>query len=277
MRSIRVHLLVLLLLLVAPVASAALVTNPGIAITRQVTIQPIVVSNDNGANASVYFGSPANTAAIQDSVGVIWSQAGIDVRWLIPNFFQNTIANVGSLPTNTERPVGDLDAILNAGQAAGVASANPKTLNFYFIRITPGFPMLSAGSVAGRSQVDNTGGAMFVGSNLPGLLFNGDPLGNNLIAKTIAHEIGHNLGLEHFNTDTINLLHESGSTLPTVGATLNSDQIVLARSSRFAVAVPEPSTWAGLAAAFGVFIVGRTKERVGRTKERQRFSSGKKS
>ena len=221
-------------------AEAALVINPGIPITHRVNVQPIVLADDDGSNPATYLG--ASTGDIHHQIDQIWAQAGIDVTWSDPNSWNHSFANFGNMPASTTRPRSDLDAILAAGVAGGLTSPDPHVLNMFFVRISPGHAQLSENSVAGLAQLVGGASTMFVGSNLPGLMFQGDPLGNDLVAKVIAHEIGHNLGLPHLN-EPQNLMLESDGVQP-VNAILNPTQIARARTSSFAVAVavPEPTT-----------------------------------
>ena len=91
----------------------------------------------------------------------------------------------------------------------------------------------------GLSQNPGSGSTIHIGDNLPGAFVMGEPLGQH-IAATIAHEIGHSLGLYHI-TETENLMLKMG-TLQPVSAKLNSSQINIALSSQFVTAVPEPGS-----------------------------------
>ena len=241
LQIVRAGWLMLLCLLLSPGdCFAALVTNPALPITRQVTVQPIIVSDDDGSNTAGYLGTVLQTAAIQDDIDFIWAQAGIDIEWRIPNFWDNTFANFGNLLPTQTRPIGDLAQIVTNGAAAGVASPDSSVLNMYFVEIVPFFAQTSLLTANGLAQLGGVGSAIHVGDNLPGAIFMGEPIGQHVSAQVIAHEIGHNLGLDHIS-DAQNLMLEMG-TLQPVSAALNQSQITIARSSQFATAVPEPGS-----------------------------------
>ncbi len=207
-------------------ASAALVTNSALAITDVVNIQTIIVSDDSGANTAEFFGNSAQQSIIEGFIDDIWAQAGIDINFLPSNSWNSSLANSGSGTLTDTRPTSDLNSIVADGAAAGVASTNPDVINMYFVNIAAGFTLLSENTAAGLAFVDGNGITQYVGTNL--LSFTG---GQEVIASVVAHEIGHNLGLDHL-TEVENLL-DSGSA----GQRLNSAQISTALASNFSVAV----------------------------------------
>jgi hypothetical protein len=232
MDMIRVSCLALLLALSS---QAALIVNSPQSITQTVYVQPVVVSDTNGTNTATFLGNATQMAAILGLVDQIWAQAGIDVEWLSATAYNNTFANIGSATTTTARPTSDLPTIVNNGDAAGVANSSSTTIAMYFVRAAAGFPVLSLNSAAGLAYVDGNGITMYVGSNL--LTFQA---GLEAIASVIAHEIGHNLGLDHL-VEAENLMQQGGS--PDQGERLNAAQITIALNSPLSVAVPEPGTY----------------------------------
>ena len=229
-----------LLVALVGLAPAALITNPGQAITQQVTVQ--IIQTQLGPPASgtpaTVFGDAAQRASIEAMVDLIWAQAGIDVLFLpTTNLWVNSFAYEGTAGSNNPRPDTDLDTMVTQGILNGVANANPLVINMYFVNIVPGFSFTSANTVNGLAYVGGNGIAAFVGSNLLGFLG-----GREAIASVIAHEIGHNLGLDHL-VETENLMQSGGS--PNQGERLNSAQIQAALNSPFStdlVTVPEPGT-----------------------------------
>jgi len=196
--------------------------------THMVTIQPIIVSDDNGSNTATFFGSATEQNMIEGLIDNIWGQAGVDVKFLAANVWSNTFANSGNGGT---RPGSDLRTIVNSGNTAGVTHTNPDFINMFFVNIAVGFDSLPLNNAAGFAFVGGNGITQYVGSSLPG---SGN--GRDVIASVVAHEIGHNLGL--FHTVNVNNLMTPGGN----SDDLTSSQISTALDSRFVVsAVPVPA------------------------------------
>lgn len=253
MKYLRTSVILLCVLSSASQAMAALSINAALPITERVTVQPIIVSNDDGSNTAEYFGTPSQQAEIIGFVNQIWAQAGIEVSFLTPNTWNNTFANVGT-SAPAPRPTSDLNTIVTTGDAAGVGHVDPLVLDIYFVEIAAGFPNTSENTANGLAFRPGNGVSQHVGDNLPGFLG-----GREVIASVVSHEIGHNLGLPHI-VEIENLMQAGGS--PNPGERLNASQISTALASNFSVAVPEPSGLAVLATAAVVFTNRRQKRKI---------------
>ncbi len=189
-------------------------------IEEVVRIQPIIVSNSNGSNTAEFFGTAEQEREIKNLINDIYFQAKVEIRWEAARSWNNSFANVGSGGT---RPVDDINRIIADGTAAGVTSSASRTLNMFFVETTPGSANLSEDQVNGLA-LDGINGITFqVGDNLPTF-----PEGRQTVANVAAHEIAHNLGLEH-SSGTSNLLN------PVVtDNNLTRAQIAIIKESRFA-------------------------------------------
>ncbi len=202
-----------------------------------VTIQPIVLSNDDGSNTAEFLGNAAQEADVKQKVDAIYAQAGIDVLWLPAVTWDNTNVNVGD-NGNTgdpndpgggpdgpggERPQGDLAEILTEGDDAGFGSADPLVIDMYFVELVPGFDDPGENTANGLARLGDAGVAIHIGDNLPAT-----EQGRVVISEVVAHEIGHNLGLEHLEV-VGNLLAPGG--FDNGGSDLTDEQIIIALNS----------------------------------------------
>jgi hypothetical protein len=177
------------------------------------------------------FGNTTQRANIEASIDEIWAQAGIDIAFLPTiNRYNDTFAYQGTAGSGT-RPSGDLSTVFNNAQnEGGILHSDSLVLNMMMVNAVPAFAPLGENSTAGYARVGGNGIMGYVGDNL--LTFQN---GLDIVASVMAHEIGHNLGLNHVGSDQPNLMSPSGDT-----EQLNSSQIDIARSSSFARAFSAP-------------------------------------
>jgi hypothetical protein len=169
---------------------------------EQIIVRPIIVSNNNGSNTATFFGDATTEAEIKNLVDDILAQAKVDVEWQSTVSYRNTFANVGSPATGT-RPTSDLETIVDTGDAtSGIGSSDPNVVDAYFVQRSPGFDTVGDNSTNGLAFVGASGTTIHVGDNL--LDFQA---GLEVIAGVVAHELAHNLGLEHVFSSPANLMY----------------------------------------------------------------------
>lgn len=164
--------------------------------TQRIRVQPIIVSNNNGSNTAEYFGSEEEAFDITRMIDEIFLQANVDVEWLDARSYNNTFANIGNNGSGV-RSSNDLYTVADAGDAAGVGHSDDLVIDMYFVQNAAGFAPQGNNIANGLAFVSGNGITIHIGSSLPG--FQG---GRDVVAQVTAHELAHNLGLNHSSGST---------------------------------------------------------------------------
>jgi hypothetical protein len=229
-------------------AEAAIIVDPAQPIDRELIVHLIQAREDNGTGPATVLGNAAQRLSIETALDQIWAQAGINITLLPTITPYNSSFALDANNSGGTRPTSHLDTIFVQASAAGVLNTN-NVVNVIFVDHVPGFGVLSENSSAGLASVPGNRIAMFSGDNLLGF-----QNGLDVIASVFAHEIGHNLGLNHTANGIANLMSPNGTT-----EQLNMSQITAARSSGLLRVVPEPA--ATMLVSFGMVIFSGRRRR----------------
>ncbi len=167
--------------------------------TQRIRVQPIIASNTNGSNTAEYFGTEEQAFDITRLIDEIFLQANVDVQWLDARTYNNTFANVGNNGSGV-RSSNDLFTVADAGDAAGIGHSDDLVIDMYFVQTSAGFAPQGNNVANGLAFVDGNGITIHIGDDLPTF-----QSGRDVVAQVAAHELAHNLGLQHVQSAT-NLL-----------------------------------------------------------------------
>jgi Metallo-peptidase family M12B Reprolysin-like/PEP-CTERM motif len=196
---------------------ATLIVDDPLPITHRVTVQMIQTAKDDGSTPATLFGNASQTANVKSLVDQIWAQAGIDIDFLpTVNHLNSTFAYQGNAGAGT-RPSSDLNSIVSLASGTGVLNTTPSVINVVFVEVVPSFTPLDENTSAGYAKIGDDGIAYTVGSNLPGF-----QNGRDVVAQVIAHEIGHNLGLQHPADGIANLMSPMGTSQQLTAAQISA-------------------------------------------------------
>lgn len=171
----------LLLLIITLISSCNYHTDKSVAKAKPqpyvLMIQPIVTRGDDGTH-------PAPTALPEQLVDSVYSRAGIDFLFLEPLYYNSTAARDGLI---------NLDEICRTAQSEGMIKGQGDIVNMFFVNKVDGISgPLGRGMMYGNITFIALGDSSHAA-----------PDHEFMQAFVIAHEVGHNLGLQHAIDDPL--------------------------------------------------------------------------
>jgi hypothetical protein len=217
------------LLTVGLAANEAPPARPAVPVDKRVRIQPIQVCSDDGLDRA-----NTNLVLFREETAKIWAQAGLNIEFLPWLEFRS------SLFLTIEAAVGYPNSFMKlAGDPGHAQHPDPTVINLWFVK------SISGGPYFGLSQQTIPNGADRNGIAIANLSF---PERRDVIA----HELGHNLGLNHTTfgasgeTNLMSVSRQVPATASDIfpdGAGLdhlNASQIAQARSTSFTPTIDAP-------------------------------------
>jgi hypothetical protein len=166
-------------------AQGANVLSPALPVSQVLTVQPIIVCDNSGLNCAPSSG----LTAYETMANTIYDQSGIGIAFAPPEYYDNSSYLTPHAETTTSSffdTAHDLVRLPGHGQ-----STDPNTLNVF---IVDNIVVTTNGVV---STTAHSYGYGLIGGNGAIIATSPDSLGKVAAADTLAHELGHNLGLVH--------------------------------------------------------------------------------